>query len=96
MVRSKGQEFLDGKEGDTVRVKWDEQRVYFKWKTMGSFMKRVFHMKEKDEEMLKMFISKKGGHLSDVGIGGWFRNKYWMPLGLFEESMKGWFDPDKE
>ena len=89
MVRAKGQEFLDGKEGDTVRVKWDEQRVYFKWKSMGSFIKRVFHIKEKDIEMLKIFISKKGGYQGEIGVGGWFRNTYWMPLGLFGEPAKG-------
>jgi hypothetical protein len=96
MVRAKGQEFLDGKVGDSVRVKIDEQRVYFKWKLMAIFMKRVFYMKEKDEEMLKIFIGKKGGYQGGTGVGGWFRNTYWMPLDLFEESIKGWFKPDEE
>ena len=92
LAQSKGKEFLDGKVGDAVRVKIDEQRVYFKWKVMGSFMKRVFHLKEKDMEMLKIFISKKGGYQGEIGVGGWFRNKYWMPLGLFEEQVKVWFE----
>ena len=59
-------------------------------------MKRVFHMKEKDVEMLKIFISKKGGYQGETGVGGWLRNTYWMPLGLFEEPAKGWFKPDEE
>jgi hypothetical protein len=92
MFRAKGQEFLNGKVGDPVRVKLDERRVYFKWKSMGSFMKRVFHMKEKDVEMLKIFIGKKGGYQGETGVGGWFRNTYWMPLGLFEEPAKVWFE----
>jgi len=96
MVRAKGQEFLEGKEGDFVRVKLDEGRIYFKWKNLGSFIKRVFHMKEKDVEILKIFIGKKGGYQGETGVGGWFRNTYWMPLGLFEGSIKGWFKPEEE
>ena len=94
MVRAKGQEFLEGKEGDFVRVKLDEGRIYFKWKNLGSFIKRVFHMKEKDVEILKIFIGKKGGYQGETGVGGWFRNTYWMPLDLFEEPAKGWFNPE--
>jgi len=94
--RAKGQDFLDGKVGDPVRVKWDEQRIYFKWKTLGSFSKRVFHMKENDIDAMKRFISKNGGYQGDVGVGGWFRNKYWLPLNLFEEPAKVWFQGDNE
>jgi hypothetical protein len=53
MVRAKGQEFFQGKVGDTVRVKLDEQRVYFKWKSLAIFIKRTFLMKERDIDALK-------------------------------------------
>jgi hypothetical protein len=96
MVRAKGQEFLDGKEGEIVRVKLGEQRIYFKWRSMAIFMKRMFYMKEKEEEMLKIFIGKRGGYQGETGVGGWFRNTYWMPLELFKEPAEKWFDPDKE
>jgi hypothetical protein len=96
LFHGKGQEYLEGKVGDFIRVKINEQRIYFKWKFMGSFMKRVFHLKDKDMEMMKIFIGKKGGYQGETGVGGWFRNTYWMPLGLFEEPARVWFEKSEE
>jgi hypothetical protein len=53
-------------------------------------------MKEKEEDALKRFISRKGGYQGDTGVGGWFRNTYWVPLDLFEEPLKGWLECEKQ
>jgi hypothetical protein len=52
-------------------------------------------MREKDMGALKRFISRKGGYQGEQGVGGWFRNTYWVPLALFEEPARGWFEEEK-
>jgi hypothetical protein len=90
--RAWGQEFLDGKQGDNVRVKMDVGRIYFKWKWMNDYCQRVLNMREKDMGALKRFISRKGGYQGEQGARDWWRWTYWVPIKLFEGSTwERWF-----
>jgi hypothetical protein len=97
VYRSKGQEFLDGKWGQEVRVK--EGKIYFNWDRVTVCWKHWYQAKDKDIDALKLFISDKGGHTGDTGRGvrGWLRWKYWLPLDLFPEQVQeSWFNPDSK
>jgi hypothetical protein len=92
LFRAKGMEFMKGKIGDTVRVRDDYGRVYFKWKPMKRFWLRNLSAREAEVEMLKMFITERGGYQGEGEGRDWFRCSYWLPLDLFDEETKTrWF-----
>ena len=82
LLRANGKEFLDGKIGDTVRIK--DGRIYFKWQSLKRFCQSALNLNGKDIEELKMFISKKGGYQGEQGARGFYRWTYWVPLEVFD------------
>jgi hypothetical protein len=96
MVRAKGDEFLNGKCGDYVRVRVDVERIYFKWQRLKHWCQRSLNLHDRDLDAMKMFISKKGGYQGEEGAREWFRWTYWMPLDVFDRSVVwGWLHPDE-
>lgn len=96
MVRAKGDEFLNGKCGDYVRVKIDIERCYFKWQNLKRWCLTSLNASEKDLDLLKMFIRAKGGYQGEKGDREWLRWTYWMPFGVFEKNVVWrWLHPDE-
>jgi hypothetical protein len=99
MVRARGNEFLAGKgeRWDSVRVKWDQQRIYFKWGGMGFFCQNSLNMSKDEMEELKIFITKKGGYQDEHTGREWFRCTYWIRMDIFDAvTLERWFEPDKK
>jgi hypothetical protein len=96
-VRTRGQEYLDGKWGDDVRVKMDVRRVYFKWPHMKRRLQLAVNARENELEALKEFITNKGGYQGEKGGRDWFRYRYYLPLDLFDQAtLERWFDEQME
>jgi hypothetical protein len=94
MVRHKGQEFLDGKVGDIVRVREDTQRIYFKWKKLKTFLERAFRTRAEDLRDLLVFLEENGGYQGEHEGREWFRCTYWVPIEMFDEvTRSAWFSP---
>jgi hypothetical protein len=97
MGRTKGTEFMEGRFGDSVRVIEEYRRIYFKWQPMRKFWIRAFNSKEAEIDILKMFITMKGGYQGEKDGRDWFRCTYWLPWDLFdEETVTRWFTWEKE
>jgi hypothetical protein len=97
LVRQKGQEFLDGKCGDTVRLKQKFGRIYFKWDPLEVFCVTTLKMREDGLERLKMFIDAKGGYQGEKGAKSWWRWTYWVEMGMFgEDKWRKWRDEKEE
>jgi hypothetical protein len=97
MFRAAGQQFLDGKIGDYVRVRLDIGRIYFKWQSLKMFCLRSLSFRDKETEALKMFITKKGDYQGEQGAREWFRWTYWVPWDLFDEATREkWMDVKRE
>lgn len=100
MVRASGQEYLDGKVGQDVRVRMGEGRIYFKDRKLTMFCKRSLMMNDKDIVELKMFIQRlcetnRGGFQGEQGARDWMRWTYWVRWDLFdEETRERWQYPD--
>lgn len=93
LLRAKGQEFLEGKVGEYVRM--HEGRIYFKWQRLKRFCQGPLHLTGKDIDALKIFISKKGGYQGEEGAREWYRWTYWVPLEIFDGQWKmRWTDED--
>jgi hypothetical protein len=96
MVRSCGQEYLDGKIGDRVRLKMNIGRVYFKWEGLKSFCQRALHLQQVELDALTKFITKVGGHQGEKEGRDWFRCSYWVPWDIFDEAMRsGWLQEEE-
>lgn len=96
MVRAKGEEYLNGKFGDFVRIRIKEERIYFKWDSLSSSCMRS-GCSDKQIQGLKMFVENKAEfHKRDEGRG-WFRSSYSVPFKMFsEEYLEKWLSPDLE
>jgi hypothetical protein len=98
MVRTKGKEFLEGKgkKDDRVRIRDDEQRIYFKWPSCSLFCQRTFSLGDRQTEKLRLFIAEKGiEHDRSYGKGGWFRSTISVPFDLFDPLIvEHWLHPD--
>jgi hypothetical protein len=92
MYRARGLEFLEGKVGDFVRILLDEERIYFKFRSMKRSWRVEFYANQEEIDALKRFITDNGGYQGEKGAREWFRWTYWLPLGLFDEDTKArWF-----
>jgi hypothetical protein len=97
LFRAYGAQFMNGKIGDEVRVQEDYGRVYFKFKPMKRFWLRNLSAREAEVEMLKMFITERGGYQGEDEGRDWFRCTYWLPLDLFDEETKTrWFSAEEK
>ena len=95
-VRAFGQEFLDGKTGDPVRIRLDIGRVHFKWQQLKRYCQTGLNAREEDIRSLERFIDRKGGYQSEKEGRGWFRCTYWVPWRVFDEiTRERWLNPDK-
>jgi hypothetical protein len=91
--RSFGQEFLDGKAGDVVRMRSDLGRIYFKWQKIKRWLISALSTREKELDAYKMFITRVGGYQGEDGAREWFRWTYWVPMAMFgEETRVRWFE----
>lgn len=96
LVRSAGQEFLDGKVGDAVRLKVKEEQIYFKWEKFGSFCRRSVNMQDKALDKMREFITNKGREYGRTELRDWFRSTLAVPFGLFDEAViDRWLHPDE-
>jgi hypothetical protein len=82
-----GQEFLDGKVGDHVRVKMSNQRIYFKRSSFISFCERTKNYKPKDVAEFKQFMFDLNGehHDKHFHMGRWFRGTWSVGMDEFED-----------
>ena len=97
MVRAGGEEYLHGKMGEEVRIRAQDERIYFKWPVCIRFCRRVF-MNERQIENLRMFLSEKGiEHDRTCSLGRWYRSTISVPYVLFDSLvLEHWVHPEKE
>jgi hypothetical protein len=84
-VRRYGQEFLDGKKGDYVRVKIEERMFYFKWQKVLEFCRRISY-RQADIFKLRAFIYDKGHVHSRTELRDWYRSTMSVSWDLFDEA----------
>jgi hypothetical protein len=92
MVRNKGQEFLDGKVGDVVRVRVKEERIYFKPLNFLDFVRRSYMLSNKEIHGLKMYlVNHTEEHGRTDSKGGWYRSTRSINFGLLNaELLHNW------
>ena len=95
-VRAWGQEFMDGKQGEYVKVREDEKRIYFKHKKLLTAVR--LQRGTIEEKMMTDFIGNRClEHRQGPGIRDWFRYSHSIGFDQFdEETLQKWFNPDKE
>ena len=77
----------DNDHEDSVRIRWDERMVYYKWKGCHTWM-RMSHYGGRDVEMIRLFQeSKLQYHEQGPGIRAWFRRTYSISLDLLDEGV---------
>jgi hypothetical protein len=73
VARAKGQEYLNGKCGDVVRINLTTRRIHFKWNRLATFCARQ-QTPERQVEDLRLYIEKEGTYLDEKEKrGGWWR-----------------------
>jgi hypothetical protein len=97
LVRSKGQEFLDGKVGDVVRVKVNEERIYFKHQALLEFVRRSYSASDEVIKRLRIFIEDHAiFHNREIGKG-WYRSTHSVQFNeLNPELVQVWLNPGTE
>jgi hypothetical protein len=96
-VWSKGEEFKEGKVGDPVRLKLADRRVYFKWQNIVEFCRRVYNMRSREIDNLRMFIAEHGAYQPREEGRAWYRCTYSISLDLFDSiQVEQWLDPTGE
>lgn len=100
MVRRLGDEYLSGggdNDGDPVRVREKETRIYFKWKWLKLYCEKR-NMGDRNIDKMRMFIDSKAMyHGKTESRGRWFRCVYSVDFDLFNEDIVAkWMHPDKE
>jgi len=96
-VRRNYGEFMKGDWGDIVRIREDEQRIYFKPKKLLRSV--TLSRGIKDEEAVRTYIGNKlrEHKPGETGIREWFRYTNSIEFNQFnEETLQKWFNPDKE
>jgi hypothetical protein len=95
-VRAKGAEFLSGEYGESVRVRENEKRIYFKSKRLFTAVR--LRRGQKEEEEITRFVGNKCmEHKPGPGARLWYRYTYSIGFDQFdEEVLHKWFNPDRE
>lgn len=96
MIRAHGQEYLDGKVGDVVRLKEKNEMIYFKWEKLASFCRRSMNMQERALEKMRDFIISKGREYGRTELRDWYRSTLAVGFGVFDEAViDRWLHPDE-
>jgi hypothetical protein len=96
-VRTRGEEYLNGKWGDYVRVKVNEGKFYFKWESLRIFCERGLQLNYARVESLKFFLDKEAEFIRRDQMKGWFRSSFSMRFDQFDHYLvKMWLNPDTE
>jgi hypothetical protein len=95
-VRAWGQEFMDGKQGEYVRMREDEKRIYFKHKRLLTAVR--LQRGTVEEKIMTEFIGNKCmEHKQGPGVRDWFRYSHSIGFDQFDDEMlQKWLNPDKE
>jgi hypothetical protein len=105
-VRTRGQAYLEGKEDthpsakmDVIRVRVQEQRIYFKWEACKFWALRTYSRHEA-EQMRKFVAENCTYHAKEGGLGGirgWWRCTHSIAFDVFKSEIIGkWLDPEQE
>jgi hypothetical protein len=76
---------------DSVRVKEEESRIYFKTDKLFEWMRRSY--KESDVKAMRVFLADKG--TEHKGGGHWWRYTTSVQFDVFEEEvLERWLNPE--
>jgi len=96
-VRQGGQDYLDGKLGKDVRIKVEHNRVYFKWDKLEAYCIRVFNLRRKEMDALKLFLTDKGDKTTRGEGRDFYRSCWALPLDMFDKYViEQWLSGNKE
>jgi hypothetical protein len=96
-VRTRGDEYLNGKWGDYVRVKVNEGKFYFKWESLSLFCGRNLQFNHVRINDLRLFLHNKGEFIPRNKMKGWFRSTWSMRFSQFDpDKVNMWLNPDTE
>jgi hypothetical protein len=86
-VRQGGQEYLNGKIGDEVRVNVSDQAIYFKRQSLMRACRRM-GLRTMEIDRLRNFIEETGTcYPRTDSRGGWYRSTYSVPMSLFDPDV---------
>lgn len=86
-MRAGGQEYLDGKVGEYVRLKESEGRFYFKWKGLNNYCVRGLGKRDREVDRMRLFLDKVGEFHGRTDGRDWYRSTYSVPVALFDETV---------
>jgi hypothetical protein len=96
-VRTKGDEFLNGKVGDPIRIRIKDERVYFKWRDLLRWLDKALGMKQVDLDNMRAFVDTEAKyHDTKEGLGRFFRCSHSLKFSTFNEDIVHyWLHPDE-
>jgi hypothetical protein len=96
-VRTRGDEYLNGRWGDYVRVKVDTGKFYFKWNSLRTFCERSLQLNQTRIHDLQLFLDKEAEIISRDRMRDWFRSSMSMRFGQFDpDKVNEWLHPDTD
>jgi hypothetical protein len=95
LVRQKGEEYLQGRCGDNVRVNLHTRRLCFKWPKLVRWCLRI-QLPERQIEELRLYLAKEGVYLNEKeGRGGWWRCTWGVRMDVVDEFiLNQWLNPE--
>jgi hypothetical protein len=77
---------------DVVRVKVEEQRIYFKWVPLSDHLRQRYG--DREVKALRAYLGEVSQEHRE-GRGHWWRYTYSVQFGLFEpEELQRWLNPE--
>jgi hypothetical protein len=96
-VRRYGQEFLDGRVGQDVRLRHEGQEIFFKGRKLFDFCRQRFSLRRPELDVLKIFIQDNGKEYGKTDLRDWYRCTLCVPYKLFDDAVVDrWLHPDAE
>jgi hypothetical protein len=97
MVRSRGQEYLNGKCGDYVRIDLKSRRFHVKWELLVEWCTRVGNVSDGQVEEIRLWLEREAIYWDKhVGRGGWWRCTFGIKMDIVSDwILDQWLNQDK-
>ncbi len=94
-VRSRGEEYLNGKVCDDVRIRIKDERIYFKWSKLMRWLEKAEGMRQQGLDNMRAFIDTEATYYSKEQKRDWFRCSHSLMFSVFDEDViYQWLHPD--
>jgi hypothetical protein len=86
-VHTRGEEFLNGKSGDNVRIRVKEEKIYFKWDKLVYWLEKAFGMRQPGLDSMRAYIDTEATYYSRDQKRDWFRCSHSLRFEVFDENV---------